>query len=106
MSATIAEHGIQPGDIYNFDETGFAMGLCATTKVITSAERYGRAKLLQPGNREWVTVIESINASGWALPPYIILKGQNIQEGWLDGLPEGWRLNISSNGWTTDEIGL
>nr|KMM64830.1 hypothetical protein CPAG_01182 [Coccidioides posadasii RMSCC 3488] len=37
----IAEHGIPMEDIYNFDETGFAMGLCATIKVITSAECYG-----------------------------------------------------------------
>jgi hypothetical protein len=106
LENTLATYGIQSEDIYNFDETGFAMGLCATTKVITSADRYGRTKLLQPGNREWVTVIESINASGWTLPPYIILKGQNIQEGWFDKLPNDWRLDVSQNGWTTDEIGL
>ncbi|EDN06865.1 hypothetical protein HCAG_03395 [Histoplasma mississippiense (nom. inval.)] len=102
----ITEHGILSEDIYNFDETGFAMGLCATTKGITSSERYGRAKLLQPGNREWVTVIEAVNAIGWALPPYIILKGQGLLEGWFEGLPEDWRLDVSPNGWTTDEIGL
>lgn len=28
-------NGIRPEDIYNFDETGFAMGLIATTKVVT-----------------------------------------------------------------------
>jgi predicted HTH domain antitoxin len=106
LENTITEHGILSEDIYNFDETGFAMGLCATTKVITSSERYGRAKLLQPGNREWVTVIEAVNASGWALPPYVILKGQNLLEGWFDGLPNDWRLDVSSNGWTTDEIGI
>ena len=29
-------------DIYNFDETGFAMGLTATAKVVTRSEYYGR----------------------------------------------------------------
>ncbi|EDN02779.1 conserved hypothetical protein [Histoplasma mississippiense (nom. inval.)] len=106
LERVMTEHGIVFEDIYNFDEAGFAMGLCATTKVITSAEHYGRATLIQPGNREWVTAIESVNASGWAPPPYIILKGHNIQEGWFDGLPEGWRLDVSPNGWTTDEIGI
>jgi hypothetical protein len=48
----ILEFGILDDDIYNFDETGFAMGLCATTRVITSREAHGRPKLLQPGNRE------------------------------------------------------
>ena len=54
----IFQYGINPDDIYNFDETGFAMGLTATAKVITRAEYYGRRSLLQPGNREWVTAIE------------------------------------------------
>ncbi|OJD10787.1 hypothetical protein ACJ73_09697 [Blastomyces percursus] len=57
LEDTLTQYGITLEDIYNFDETGFAMGLCATTKVITSAEYYSQAKLLQPGNREWVTVI-------------------------------------------------
>ena len=74
-------------DIYNFDETGFAMGAIATAKVITRAEYYGRRKLLQPGNREWVTIIESINASGWVLPPYVIFKGKTYQESWFKDLP-------------------
>ncbi len=32
----IAKYGIQPEDIYNFDETGFAMGIIATSKVLLS----------------------------------------------------------------------
>jgi hypothetical protein len=52
VQETILEYGILPEDIYNFDETGFAIGLCATAKVITGNDRYGRLYLLQPGNRE------------------------------------------------------
>ena len=102
----IDENGIQPEDIYNFDETGFAMGLIATAKIVTRAEYYGRRAILQPGNREWVTTIESINATGWALPPCVIFKGKNYIEGWFDGLPHDWRIEVSPNGWTTDEISL
>ena len=43
---------------YNFDETGFAMGLVATAQVVTRADYYGKASFVQPGNREWVTFIE------------------------------------------------
>ncbi|KAI2714075.1 transcriptional regulator family: Centromere protein B, DNA-binding region and Helix-turn-helix [Penicillium roqueforti] len=49
---TILQFGIDPDDVYNFDKTGFAMGLTATAKVITRSEYYGRRALLQPGNRE------------------------------------------------------
>jgi hypothetical protein len=101
------QYGILPDDIYNFDETGFAMGLIATAKVITSSDRVCRPNLLQPGNREWVTAIESVNALGWALPPYIIFKASTVhQHSWFESLPDDWRLDISKNGWTTDVIGL
>jgi hypothetical protein len=72
----ISTYDILPEDIYNFDETGFAIGLIATAKVVTRAEYYGRRSVLQLGDREWVTAIESISASGWALPPVIIFKGK------------------------------
>ncbi|EED16659.1 conserved hypothetical protein [Talaromyces stipitatus ATCC 10500] len=95
----ISEYGILPEDIYNFDETGFAMGLCATAKVITGSDRYARPKLLQPGNREWVTAIEATNSTGWAIPSYIIFKAKkNVRLGWFDDLPSDWRINISENG--------
>ncbi|EED18824.1 conserved hypothetical protein [Talaromyces stipitatus ATCC 10500] len=48
VQAAISEYGILPEDIFNFDETGFAMGLCATAKVITGSDRYAQPKLLQP----------------------------------------------------------
>ena len=106
VQTTILQFGIDPDDVYNFDETGFAMGLTATIRVITRSEYYGRRALLQPGNREWVTVIECTNASGWALPPCMIFKGKVFIESWFDGLPEDWRFEVSPNGWTSDEIGL
>ena len=106
VQATVQQYGILLEDIYNFDETGFAMGLTATAKVITRAEYYGRRPVLQPGNREWVTTIESISASGWALPPTIIFKGKLYNQAWFDDLPGDWRFEVSQNGWTTDEIGL
>ncbi|KAL3707903.1 hypothetical protein TMatcc_005885 [Talaromyces marneffei ATCC 18224] len=107
VRAAIQEYGILSEDIYNFDETGFVIGLCATAKVITGSDRYSRPYLLQPGNREWVTAIKAVNSTGWALPSYVIFKATTYyQQGWFETLPQDWRLDISKNGWTTDEIGL
>ena len=108
VQITIMQYGIAQEDIYNFDETGFAIGLVATARVVTRANYYGRAPFVQPGNREWVTSIECINSTGWALPPCVIFKGKVHIEGWYQdsNLPRDWRIEISSNGWTTDEIGL
>jgi hypothetical protein len=108
VQRAIEENGIQPEDIYNFDETGFAMGLISSQKVVTRAEYYGRRSILQPGNREWVTAVETICADGYSLPPCIIFKGQVYIAGWFESsnLPRDWRIEVSNNGWTTNEIGL
>jgi hypothetical protein len=89
VQSTIDENGIQPDDIYNFDETGFAMGLISSQKVVTRAEYYGRRSLLQPGNREWVTAIEAICADGYSLPPCVVFKGKVAIAGWFnENLPK------------------
>ncbi|RFU30107.1 hypothetical protein B7463_g6207, partial [Scytalidium lignicola] len=59
-----AQYGILDEDIYNFDETSFAMGTIAITKVVTSSDCFGKPLLLQLGNCKWVTAIELINACG------------------------------------------
>ena len=64
VQITIMQHGIALDDIYNFDETEYAMGLIATAKVVTRAEMIGKPLLIQPGHREWVTSIECINSNG------------------------------------------
>ena len=52
------------------------MGVATMSKVVTSSDTIGRAIVVQPGNRDWVMVIEAINASGWPIPPFIILAGK------------------------------
>lgn len=49
---TIAKYSIVDEDIYNFDETGFQIGVITTAKVITRAEKSKRPFSIQPGNRE------------------------------------------------------
>ena len=106
VDATIQQFGIAAEDIYNFDETGFQMGVIATTKVVTQKKTKGRPKVKQPGNRNFVTVIEGINATGWALPPTIIFEGKVHQSSWYrTGIPSDWTIGLSENGWTNDDLG-
>jgi len=81
------KYGILDEDTWNFDETGFAMGIAGTSKVVTSTEIVGRAISIQPGNRDWVTSIEYINACGWAISLFIILPGKRHQNIWYRDLP-------------------
>lgn len=86
VQITIMQHGISYEDIYNFDETGYAMGLVATAEVVTRAETASRPHLIQPGNREWVTSIECTNSTGWALPPCITFKEKFRIQGWYENV--------------------
>jgi hypothetical protein len=103
-----AKYGIVDDDIYNFDETGFMMGIIFTGMVVTTSDGRSKAKLAQPGNREWATVIQGVNALGWAIPPFIILAAQYHLSNWYRecNLPLDWRIATTNNGWTTNERGL
>ena len=47
-----AKYGIYDCDFYNFDETGFIIGVICVSIVVIRADRLGRGKAVQPGNRE------------------------------------------------------
>lgn len=102
------KYAIQDADFYNFDETGFMMGVICSSMVVTGANREGRRKILQPGNREWATAIECVSSDGFVVPPYLILQGKHHLASWYteSGLPDTWRIKTSPNGWTDNETGL
>ncbi|KAJ8132039.1 hypothetical protein O1611_g1588 [Lasiodiplodia mahajangana] len=101
-----AQYGSHDDDVWNFDETSFMIGIISSTTVVTRADRRGKRKAVQPGNREWATVICAINNTrGLYIPPYIILQGVNHLEPWprLDKafqsaylVVENWRISSVS----------
>ena len=105
---TIAKYGILLDDIYNFDETGFLMGMIASGMVVTGSKKRGKPKSVQPGSREWITVIQAINAEGWAIPPFIVVAGQYHLANWYQesNLPGDWAITTTQNGWTNNETGF
>jgi hypothetical protein len=104
----IAKYGIQLDDIWNFDETGFMMGVISSGIVVTSSERRGRPKSIQPGNREWVTAIQAINAEGRAIDPFIVVAGKYHLANWYreSNLLADWVIATTQNGWTDNETGF
>lgn len=97
----IAYHGITTHDIYNFDESGFRLGHCQNTMVVTATERRQRPKALVSDSTQWQTVIACINAEGWSVPPYVIFSGKEINRAWFHCLPLSWKLGVSPKGWTS-----
>ncbi|KAF1926238.1 CENP-B protein, partial [Didymella exigua CBS 183.55] len=87
------------------------IGVISSIKVITGAERRARPALVQPGDREWVTVIQSICAAGYATPPFIIYKGRVYISAWYEEaliphIPRNWKLSVSESGWTNNALSL
>jgi hypothetical protein len=76
------------------------MGKIEPGIVIISSDRRGKPKSVQPGNREWVTVIEAINAEGQAIDPFIVVAGQYYLANWYkeSNLPAIWVIAITENG--------
>jgi hypothetical protein len=83
----IAKYGIADDDIYNFDETGFQIGVILAGIVVISSERVLNAKLMQPGNREWATVIQGVGGKGFCFPPFIIIASQYHLSSWYKDSP-------------------
>lgn len=102
------KYGILDEDTYNFNETRFIMGVIGSKLVITGSERRGKRKAIQSGNREWTTIINAINAQGWVVPPFTIFAGKNHINTWYEDTSEmdDWVIGVSSNGWTTNELGV
>ena len=75
ISTEFLKNQYRQEDIYNMDETGFAIGTSQSSRVLVSTGTLAWKKV--NGRQEWVTAIECISASGAALPPLVIFKAQH-----------------------------
>ena len=104
---TIEKYNVNPENIYNMDESGFAIGSTQGACVVLDSRMRSQFQA-RPGRQEWVTVIECICGDGMVIDPLVIFKGQYLSTEWLvpAALTEGWRFSCSTKGWTSDIHGL
>jgi hypothetical protein len=92
--------------VYNMDETGVALGVCTNTRVLASSLKK-KAYVKSPEDREWVSIIECVSATGQKLRCAIVFKGQHLQSTWFTyGAVPNSLYTVSENGWTSNAIGL
>jgi hypothetical protein len=101
-----AKYGIVDEDTWNFDESGFMIGKISSQLVVTGLEKPGKQKKLQPGDREWVTLVQSVAATGHMIPPFLIFAGKVLISSWFTGLPRNWVVTVSPTGWTNNDVAL
>ena len=99
------EYGIQQCDIYNFDESGFRIGVGKNQWIVTRIlDR--QLSLGSNTNRETVTVVEAISGDGYVLPPMVILKGVLLQERWFTttNIGDDYLIAVSDTGYSNDVL--
>ena len=67
---------------WNVDEIGSMIGLGDNPLVIGPAN-VRKVVTMDPGTREWVTILECVNATNKALQPLVIFKGADVQQQWF-----------------------
>lgn len=107
--ATIKKYDIQAPRLYNMDEKPIILGFAASSRVIVPKQASHKSTR-QPGNRDFLTVIECICADGTAPPPLVIFKGVQHQVSWYERNTNNqraeWQYATSPNGWNNSEIAL
>ncbi|KAJ5543879.1 hypothetical protein N7494_005158 [Penicillium frequentans] len=98
----ISSYGIQREDLYNFDESGFQMGIGKDQWIVT---REPRRKIVSgtDTNREYVTVVEAVSADGYAIPPLIILTAKRLSHQWFDFI-EDEHIAVTDSGYINDAL--
>ena len=108
VESVIDKYEIKKTDSYNMDEKGFAVGCTGKFKIICA--KYDlNAYMSQPGNRDWVSLLECVSADGAILPIFSIFKGKQNQKAWIETLMNEQGVAIgscctSSKGWTNNEL--
>ena len=97
-----------PENIYNMNERGFMLGLSNRSKVVCRAGRRP-PRVTQDGTRELITVIKTVSAAQFVLPPMVIYKGATHYRGWYTELEEAEddanaKFAYSPKGYTTNEL--
>jgi hypothetical protein len=106
LQSVINEYDIELGNLYNMDESGFAIGDVEASQRIINATIRQRFQA-KPGRQEWVTAIECVCADGTSLPPLIIFKGENLSRQWIPAsIHNHWRFGCNTKGWTSNVHGL
>ena len=103
------EYNIEPENTYNMDETGFSIEKIEAAHIIINSKIH-MAYQAQPGQQEWVSIIECICEDGSAVSPLMIFKGENLSTTWIPGCvyedSNDWKFTCNSKGWTSNKHGL
>ena len=103
----LMNYGISPQDVYNFDETGFSVGMGGAQRILT---RYSNQTVFHKSSskKEHITSVETIAGDGFALPPFVILSAKtHIHKFYFEGgFSDDTAVDMSETGYMNEELVL
>jgi hypothetical protein len=98
--------GILDEDIYNFDESGFQIGVAHGDRVIVPDDCEA-VFITDPDNKELVTVVATVNPAAKKVPPMFIFKGAyHLRKHFHESTDPNILWARSTTGYTNDRLGL
>ena len=92
------KHSYPPYCIWNIDETGCSASQSGLAKVFAKKGIKGVHKTM-PSEREWLSILTAINASGETIPHYYIFKGVRQLRNYVIRCEEGASQGMQKKGW-------
>ena len=89
--------GVEPGNIYNFDETNFTDDPKRSKCLVRRGIR--RHEKVESHSKTAFSVMFCGNATGEHMPPMVVYKAKNMYEGWKSEAITGAVFDASESGW-------
>ena len=110
LSHYVEKYHLTTDVMWNWDEKDFVIGQASIIQRIMSLEAFESGRIThasQDGSREFISLLACISANDVALPPALIIKGEHLQDSWLEDLKEGEEgfFTSLSKRWSSHELG-
>ena len=104
LDETLETYGIKdyPNLIYNMDETGMPFKPKPPKGIFTRGER--NPVMVTSGNKGQLTIVACTNATGYCIPPMVIIDRKNLSQTFCEGEVPGTIYGLSTSGWMNMEL--
>lgn len=102
----LKKNKIQANELYNWDETGFQLGIGTKENVVSTRQN---ETIGTGGIGQNITGIECISADGWVMHPWFLIRGSEHMEDWFeddDNIANYRVIKPTSKGWTDDTTAI
>ena len=87
----------KPGQICNMDKSGIPLDHHSPHVLARKGQK--KVRYSSPGKKSQITIVRCVNATGQALPPFIVFGAKNLNIQWTEGEVPGTTYGLSDIGW-------